>query len=151
MANYFDFLLFWFFHYIYLDIILVKGLSKHTLNTYFSSMKIDPKYLFFHAFVLICPSCPFQNLLMWQKPTIFSNFARFCTPKRCTRVYCLVLKNNPNYMIFFNDIQLQIQVRIGILPTVGQMLTRTVGHRVFAIQSKHLDIRLLIKKLCTTF
>ena len=29
--------------YFRLDIILVKGLSKHTLNTYFSGMKIDPK------------------------------------------------------------------------------------------------------------
>ena len=51
-------------------------------------------------FSLICPSCPFQNLLYDQKHTLFSNFARFCTPKRCTRVHRLVLKNNP-YMIFF--------------------------------------------------
>ena len=29
--------------YFRLDIIHVKGLSKHTLNTYFSGMKIDPK------------------------------------------------------------------------------------------------------------
>ena len=29
--------------YFRLDIILVKGLSKHTLNAYFSGMKIDPK------------------------------------------------------------------------------------------------------------
>ena len=41
--------------YFRLDIILVKGLSKHTLNTYFSGMKIDPKYAFFS----ICSSCPF--------------------------------------------------------------------------------------------
>ena len=48
--------------YFRLDIILVKGLSKHTLNTYFSGMKIDPKYMFLYAFFLLCPSCPFQNL-----------------------------------------------------------------------------------------
>ena len=36
-----------------------------------------------------------------QKHTLFSNFARFCTPKRCTRVHCPVLKNNPNYVNFF--------------------------------------------------
>ena len=36
--------------YFRLDIIRVKGLSKHTLNTYFSGMKIDPKYAFLHAF-----------------------------------------------------------------------------------------------------
>ena len=35
-----------------------------------------------------------------QKHTLFSYFARFCTPKRCTRVQCLVLKNNPITWIF---------------------------------------------------
>ena len=39
--------------YFRLDIILVKGLSKHTLNTYFSGMKIDPKYAFLYVFFLI--------------------------------------------------------------------------------------------------
>ena len=53
--------------YFRLDIILVKGLLKQTLNTYFSGMKIYPKYMFLHAFLLICPSCPFQNLLIWPK------------------------------------------------------------------------------------
>ena len=48
--------------YFRLDIIVVKGLSKHTLYTYFSGMKIDPKYAFLHAFFLICRSCPFRNL-----------------------------------------------------------------------------------------
>ena len=33
-----------------LDIILEKGLSKHTLNIYFSGMKIDPKYTFYMHF-----------------------------------------------------------------------------------------------------
>ena len=64
-------------------------------------MKIDPKYAFLHAFFLICPSCPSQNCQNDQKHTLFSNFARFCTPKRCTHVHCLVLKYNPNYMNFF--------------------------------------------------
>ena len=32
--------------YFRLDIILVKGLSKHTLNMYFLGMKIDPKYAY---------------------------------------------------------------------------------------------------------
>ena len=35
--------------YFRLDNILVKGLSKHTLNTYFSGMKKDPKYVFLHV------------------------------------------------------------------------------------------------------
>ena len=47
-----------------------------------------------------------------QKHTLFSNFARFCTPKRCTRVQCLVLKNNPNYVNFWTSLipSLTIQV-----------------------------------------
>ena len=87
--------------YFRLDIILVKGFSKHTLNTYFSGIKIDPKHAFLHAVFLICVSCPLQNLSMWPKHTLFSNFARFGTHKQCARVQCLVLKNNPNYVNFF--------------------------------------------------
>ena len=74
-----------------LDIILVKGLSKYTLNTYFSGTKIDPKYALLHEFFLICPSCPFQNWSIWPKTQFFfSNFARVCTPKHCTRVHWAV-------------------------------------------------------------
>ena len=43
----------------------------------------------------------FPKLVNMAKNTpFFNNFARFCTPKRCTRVHCLILKNNPNYVIF---------------------------------------------------
>ena len=70
--------------------------KKHP-NHVFSGMKIDPKYAFLHAFFLICVSCPFQNLSIWPKT---HPFFHFCTPKRCTRVQCLVLKNNPNYVNF---------------------------------------------------
>ena len=84
---------------------LVHGLTKSTLITYFSGMKKDPKYVFLHAFFLICLSCSFQNLSIWPENTpFFSNFARFCTPKRCTHVKCLVLKNNPNYVIFWTSL-----------------------------------------------
>ena len=83
---------------------LVHGLTKSTLITYFSGMKKDPKYAFLHAFFLICPSCSFQNLSIWPKHTLFSSFARFCTPKRCTRVHCLGLKNNPNYVNFWTSL-----------------------------------------------
>ena len=48
--------------YFRLDIILVKGLSKHTLNMYFSGMKIDPKYAFLHVYVFNLYACLFQNL-----------------------------------------------------------------------------------------
>ena len=83
--------------YFRLDIILVKGFSKHTVNTYFSGMKEDPKYAFLHALFLICSFCHYDQI-----HTPFSNFARFCTPKQCMRVHCLVLKNNPNYVNFFS-------------------------------------------------
>ena len=59
-----------------------------------------PLNMFLHAFFLNCASRPFQNLSMWPKTYPFSNFARFCTPKRCTHVHWLVLKNNPNYVNF---------------------------------------------------
>ena len=46
------------------------------------------------------------------KNTLSSSFACFCNPKRCMRVHCLVLKNNPDWheSFFEDDIQLQIQV-----------------------------------------
>ena len=52
-------------------------------------------------FFLICPPCHFQNLSMTKNTLFFFKFACFCTNKRCTRIHCLVLKNNPNYVIFF--------------------------------------------------
>ena len=57
-------------------------------------------------------ACIFLNLLVMYFPKFvymtkntpfFSNFARFCTPKQCTRVQCLVLKNNPNYVNFWTS------------------------------------------------
>ena len=48
--------------YFGMDIILIKGFSKHTLSTYFPSMKIDPNCAVLHVFSLIFPSCLFQNL-----------------------------------------------------------------------------------------
>ena len=66
--------------YFRLDIIRVKGLAKHTLNTYFSGMKIAPKYAFLHAFFLIWVSCPFQNLSIWSKTYPFFQFCTFLHP-----------------------------------------------------------------------
>ena len=77
---------------------LVHGHTKSTLITYFSGMKMDPKYAFLHTFFLICPSCPVQNLsrAYMTKNTHFSPLLHvFCTPKRCTRVQYLVLKKQP--------------------------------------------------------
>ena len=94
---------------------LVHGHTKSTLITYFSGMKIDSKCTFLHAFFLICPSCPFQNLSLWPKTHPFFQFCtflRFCTPKRCTRVQCLVLKNNPNYMNFWMSLIPPLDIRV---------------------------------------
>ena len=44
--------------------------------------------------VISCPRAP------PSKVTPLPIFRCFCTPKRCTCVHCLVLKNNPNYMNF---------------------------------------------------
>ena len=79
---------------------LIHGHTKSTLIMHFSGMKIDPKYAFLHAFFLTCPSCPSQNLSIWPKTHSFSNFARFCTPKRCTHVQCLVWKTTLITWIF---------------------------------------------------
>ena len=49
---------------------------------------------------------------MTKNTPFFSNFARFCTPKRCTHVQCLVLKNNPNYVNFWTSLIPQIDIRV---------------------------------------
>ena len=55
--------------------------KKHPkLITYFSGMKIDPRYGFLHAFFLICLSCPFQNLSIWPKIHPFFQFCTFFAP-----------------------------------------------------------------------
>ena len=87
--------------YFRLDIILVKGLSKHTLNTYFSRMKIDPKYAFLHAFFLICPVLSFPKFVNMTKNTPFFPILHVFIPLNdVRRVHCLVLKNNSNYVKF---------------------------------------------------
>ena len=73
--------------YFRLDIIRVKGLSKHTLSTYFSGMKIDPKYAFLHAFFLIWASCPFQNLSIWPKTYPFFLILHVFAPLNDIRAY----------------------------------------------------------------
>ena len=84
--------------------------QKHTLL--FSGMKINPINTCFACVFLNLSTMSFPKFVNMTKNTpFFSNFARFCSPKQCTRVHCLVLKNNPNYIFFFeDDIQLQIQV-----------------------------------------
>ena len=43
----------------------------------------------------------FPKFVKMTKPhPFFSRFAWFCTPKQCTHIHCLVLKNIPSYMNF---------------------------------------------------
>ena len=44
----------------------------------------------------------FPKFVNMTKNALFSDFARFCTPKWYMCIHCLVLKNNPNYMNFFS-------------------------------------------------
>ena len=69
------------------DIILGKWHSKHTLNTYFSGIKIDPKYAFLNAFFLICPSCHSQNLSIWPKAHPFFPILHVLAPLNDVRAY----------------------------------------------------------------
>ena len=89
-----------------LDTILIKGLSKHTLNTYFSGMKIDPKCVFLYVFFLICLVRYILSKISQydQKHTCFFPILLIFAPLNDLNdicVHCLVLKNNPNYVNFF--------------------------------------------------
>ena len=66
--------------YFRLGIILIKGLSKHTLNRYFSGIKIDPKYAFLG-------SCSFQNLSIWPKTYPFFPILHVFAPLNDVRAY----------------------------------------------------------------
>ena len=98
--------------YFRLDIILVKGLSKHTLNTYFSGMKIDPKYAFLHMFFLICVSCSFQNLSIWPKTLLFFPILHIFAPLNDLRTYTACSRKTTliTWIFYEDDIQLEIQV-----------------------------------------
>ena len=118
--------------YFRLDIILARGLSKHTQSTYFPGMKIDPKYTFCMFFSEFFPLVLSKICEHDQKHTLFSNFACFWTPKWCTHVHSLVLKNNPNYVNFYeDDIQLQIQVT----PPDSQLVMTTGPNFQFFLQN----------------
>ena len=84
---------------------LVHGHTKSTLITYFSGMKIDPNYAFLHAFFLICPSCPFQNLSIWPKTHPFFPILHVFAPLNAVRAYSACSwKNNPNYVNFWTSL-----------------------------------------------
>ena len=61
-----------------------------------------PQIRVFACIFLNLPVMSFPKFVYMTKNTpFFPNFACFRTPKRCTRVHCLVLKNNPNYVNFW--------------------------------------------------
>ena len=122
--------------HLYVRLEKKRTFKTHPKQVFFRYENGPYKYVFLHAFFLICPPRPFQNLSIWQKHTLlfsgmkidskirvfacgFLNLSAMSFPKwpkthpkRCTRVHCLVLKNNPNYIFWYHfyDIQLQIQV-----------------------------------------
>ena len=71
--------------YFRLDIILVKGLSKHTLNTYFSGMKIDPTrfWMRFSSFVHYVLSKIYQ----YDQNTPFFQILHVLVPLNDVRAY----------------------------------------------------------------
>ena len=102
--------------YFRLDIILVprkRTFKTHPINMYFPGMKIDPiKYAFLHAFFVM--SFPkFVTMTKHTRPFFFPILHVFaCTPKRCKRVHCLVLKNNSNYVNIFYEDDTQLQIKV---------------------------------------
>ena len=66
---------------------LVHGLTNSTLITYFSGMKIDPKYVFLHAFFLICLSYSFKNLSIRPKTHLFFPILHVFAPLSDVREY----------------------------------------------------------------
>ena len=75
---------------------------KRTFKTHpmhvFSRYENRPYLHAFAWFLLIFSIMPFPKFVNMTKKVF--NFTRFCTPSRYTHVHCLVLKNNPNYVIF---------------------------------------------------
>ena len=60
-------------------IVLCYGISIRKLH--FCNELIPPTpHMFLHAFFLICPSCPFQNLSLWPKTYPFFQFCTFLHP-----------------------------------------------------------------------
>ena len=78
----------WWGHlYFRLDIILVKGLLKHTVNTYFSGMKEDPKYMFLHVFCKNFSVMSFTKFVSMTKNTPFFPILHVFAPLTNVRVY----------------------------------------------------------------
>ena len=68
---------------------------------------------------------------MTKNTPLFSNFARFCTPKRCTRGQCLVLKNNPNYVNFWTSLILPLTFECPPRPSCAHIRSQVVPPSAF--------------------
>ena len=73
--------------YFRLDIIRVKGLSKHTLNTYFAGMIINPKYAFLHAFFFNLSVMSFPKFVIRPKTYPFFPILHVFAPLNDVRAY----------------------------------------------------------------
>ena len=139
--------------YFWVDIILLKGLSKHTLSMYFPSMKIDSNYAFLLVFFfpLIFSIRVFPRICKHDKKHIlFSNFVWFCTPKRCTHVHRLVLANNPNYMNFFLRGWYQLQIQVPPPPRPGAKMINFLPNSKFCWKYQHIILETnLFPTFCT--
>ena len=82
------------------------------LNTYFSGVKIDPKYAFLHAFFLICLSYILSKFVNMTKNTPLFPFFHVFAPLNNVRGYIAWSWKTTLISDFFyeDDIQLQIQV-----------------------------------------
>ena len=98
-------------------------------------------------------------LSLWPKTHFFFfffffNFARFCTPKRCMRVHCLVQKNNPNYVIFLrgwyptsNNNGLLGHLRITNLRFLRRPLGKTLCQHALCVSVSQF-VKLLVNAFC---
>ena len=66
---------------------LVHGLKKSTLITYFSDMKIDPKYVFFACIFLNLPVMFFPKFVYMTKNTPFFPILHVFAPLNDVRAY----------------------------------------------------------------
>ena len=77
---------------------LVHGLTKSTLITYFSCMKIDPKYAFLHELFLICLSYHILSKIcfIWPKTHFFFSILHVFAPLNGAMTYVLSQRGNPS-------------------------------------------------------
>ena len=88
-----------------------NDLRNHTYSPHlFLCQSLRKAHMSSHVIWSLEGSCVFVCLF------IFSNFARFCTPKRCTRVQCLVQKKTTLITWIFGRAWYPLDIRVGPPP-----------------------------------